>query len=83
MSIANKSEKSETPIRWFEPFNMDTGYVFDLRFLEWKTQPISMISAYQINNDGTLRKCYLFSCRYKNLWDIGIYLKPHFYEKCK
>ena len=30
--------------------------------------------AYQINNDGTLRKCYLFSCRYKkNLWDIGIY----------
>ena len=42
--IANKSEKSETPIRWFEPINMDTGYVFDLRFLEWKTQPISMIS---------------------------------------
>ena len=39
--------------------------------------------AYQINNDGTLRKCYLFSCRHKNLWDIGIYLKPHFYEKCK
>ena len=34
MSIANKSEKSETPIRWFEPINMDTGYVFDLRFLE-------------------------------------------------
>ena len=44
MSIANKSEKSETPIRWFEPINMDTGYVFDLRFLEWKIQPISMIS---------------------------------------
>ena len=39
--------------------------------------------AYQINNDGTLIKCYLFSCRHKHLWDIGIYLKPHFYEKCK
>ena len=36
-----------------------------------------------IKNNGTLRKCYLFSCRYKNLWDIGIYSKPHFYEKCK
>ena len=34
-----------------------------------------------INNDGTLRKCYLFSYRYKNFCDIGIYLKPHFYEK--
>ena len=27
-----------------------------------------------INNDETLRKCYLFSYSYKNLWDIGIYL---------
>ena len=36
-----------------------------------------------INDNGTLRNCYLFSCRYKNLRDIGIYLKPHFYEKCK
>ena len=23
-----------------------------------------------INNNGTLRKCYLFSCRYKNFWSI-------------
>ena len=22
-------------------------------------------------------------CRYKNFWDIGIYLKPHFYENLK
>ena len=36
-----------------------------------------------INDNGTLRNCYLFSCRYKNLRDIGIYLKSHFYEKCK
>ena len=28
-----------------------------------------------INNNRTLRKCYLFSYRYKNFWDIGIYLK--------
>ena len=28
-----------------------------------------------IDNDGTLRKCYLFSYRYKNVWDIGLYLK--------
>ena len=34
-------------------------------------------------NDGTLRKCYLFTYRYKNFWDIGIYLKPHFNEKWK
>ena len=26
---------------------------------------------------------YLFSCRYKNVWDISICLKPHFYKKCQ
>ena len=36
-----------------------------------------------ITNDGTLRKCYLLSYKYKNFWDIGIYLKPYFYEKWK
>ena len=36
-----------------------------------------------ITNGRTLRKCYLFSCRYKNVWDIGIRLKPHFYKKCQ
>ena len=36
-----------------------------------------------IKNGRTLRKCYLFSCRYKNVWDIGICLKPHFYKKCQ
>ena len=30
---------------------------------------------------ASLRKCYLFSCKNKNVWDIGIYLKPHFYKK--
>ena len=34
-----------------------------------------------INNDEALRNCYLVSCRYKNLWDIDVYLKPYFYEK--
>ena len=64
---------------------MRVGYVFDLRFLEWKIQPISTIfgMATLISNNGNLKKCYFFSFRYKNLWDIGVYLKPHFYEKCK
>ena len=48
----------------------------------WTIQPISMIFASLINNNRTLREC-LYSCRYKNLWDIGMYLKPHFYENCK
>ena len=34
-----------------------------------------------IKNKATVRKCYLFSCRYKNVWDIGICLKPHFDSK--
>ena len=64
-------------LRWPEPIYMRVTYVFQnerfnlfLRFL-----------APLINDDGTLRKCYLLSCRCKNLSDIGIYLKPHFYEK--
>ena len=36
-----------------------------------------------IKNSQTLRNCYLFSCRYKNLWDIGMRLKPHVYKKCQ
>ena len=40
------------------------------------------ILASLIKNDRTLRKCFLFSYRYKNVWDIGICLKPHFYKKC-
>ena len=33
-----------------------------------------------LRNDGILRKCYLVP-----FWDVGIYLKPHFYtrKKCK
>ena len=31
-------------LRWPEPIYMRFGYVFDLRFLELKIQPISMIS---------------------------------------
>ena len=36
-----------------------------------------------IKGGRTLRKRYLFSYRYKNVWDIGICLKPHFYKKCQ
>ena len=31
-----------------------------------------------IKNGRTLRKCCLFSSRYKNVWDIGTCLKPRF-----
>ena len=30
-------------LRWPEPIYMRVGYVFDLRFSEWKIQPISMM----------------------------------------
>ena len=36
-----------------------------------------------IKNGATLRKWYLFSCRFKNVWDIGIFLKPSFYKNCQ
>ena len=36
-----------------------------------------------IKGGRTLRKRYLFSYRYKNVWDIGICLNPHFYKKCQ
>ena len=36
-----------------------------------------------IKNGRTLRKCYLFSYRWKNVWAIGICLKPHFFKKCQ
>ena len=32
-----------------------------------------------IKNGRTFRNCYLFSCRCRNVWDIGMCLKPHFY----
>ena len=82
MLLTTSNFTNKICLRWPEPIYMLVGYVFDLRFSEWKIQPISMIfGILSINNNGTLRKCYLFSCRYKNLWDIGMYLKPHFYEK--
>ena len=34
-----------------------------------------------IKNGRTLRKCCLFSSRYKNVWDIGTCLKPRFKKK--
>ena len=39
------------------------------------------ILASSIKNGRTLRNCYLFSYRYKNVWDIDICLKPHLYKK--
>ena len=70
-------------LRWPEPIYMRVGYVFDLRLQNERFNRFLWFLASIINNNETLRKCYLFSCRYKNLCDIGIYLKPYFYEKCK
>ena len=39
-------------LRWPEPIYTRVGYVFDLRFLERKIQPISMIFGTLINNNG-------------------------------
>ena len=69
---------SDLSLRWPEPIYMRAGYIFNLRF---GFNRFLWFLAYLINNNGTLWKCYLFSCRYKNLWDIGIYLKPHFLRK--
>ena len=42
---------------------------------------ISMILAAFRMNDGISRKSYLLFGRYKDDWDIGTYLKPHFEKK--
>ena len=49
---------------------------------EWFNRCLHFLASL-IKNGRTLRKCYLFSYRYKNIWDIGICLKPHFCEKCQ
>ena len=62
---------------------MNVGYVFESRVSAGMIQPISMVLASLLTSGRTLRKCYLFSCRYKNVSDIGIRLKPNFYKKCQ
>ena len=57
-------------LRWPIAIYMLSVIFFYSRFSEWKIQPISTIFASLINNHGTLRKCYLFSYRYKNFWSI-------------
>ena len=52
---------------------MRVGYVFESRFSAGKIQPISMIfGILNLNKVRTLRKCSVFSCRYKNVRDIDI-----------
>ena len=74
-------EVKMSDLRWPEPIYMCVTYVFVSRFQNERFNLFLRFLASLINDDGTLRKCYLLSCRFKNLWDIGIYLKPHFYEK--
>ena len=49
---------------------------------EW-VNPFLWFLASLINNDSTLRKYYLFSCRCENPREISIYLKSHFYKECQ
>ena len=49
---------------------MSVGYVFESRFSAGMNYPISMILASLIKNGRTLRKGYLFSCRYTGGPDV-------------
>ena len=55
---------------------------FKILLLKW---PSLFISVFQDEwfNRWNFKKMFSFSCRYKNLWDVSVYSKPHFYEKCK
>ena len=59
-------------LRWPAPIYMRLGYVFHSRFSAESIQPISMIFDILHEDGATLRKCYLFCCRYKNAQNIGI-----------
>ena len=54
---------------------MRVGYVFKYSFSAETISPISVILATLLKNGKTFRKLYLFSCRYKNVRDIGVRLK--------
>ena len=61
---------------------MGVGYVYESRFSAGTIYPISMIFGILNKKSGrTLSNFYLFSCRYENVWDISICLKPPFYKK--
>ena len=62
---------------------MRVGYVFESRFRQERFNRFPYFLAPLTRNSVTLGKCYLFSCRFKNVPEIGICLKPHFNEKCQ
>ena len=66
-------------LRWPGPIYMPIGYVFQSGFSAGMIEPISMIFGILNKEWSNFKK--KFSCRYKNVWDIGICLKPHFYKK--
>lgn len=55
-------------------------YKFESRFSAGKINGnrFLRVLATLIKNNGTLRELYRFSCTYKNVWDIGVYLKSRF-----
>ena len=68
-------------LRWPEPIYMHVGYVFNCVFRQEWFNRFPWVLASSIKNGRTLRKCYLFSFRYKNIWDIDICLKLFLYKK--
>ena len=75
-----RSSNSPVRSRWPEPIYMSVGCVFVLCFLVGAISPVSMTFC-NLNKEW---KCYKFPFRHiLNVWDIGIYLKPHFCEKRK
>ena len=68
-------------IRWPEPIYMRVGHALNRVFRQERFNRFLWFLASLIKNSRTLRNCYLSSCRYKNLWDIGMRLKPHFLQK--
>ena len=70
---SNSSAKfAPEQLRWPEPIYMRVGYVFDFHDFcilnkEW----------------SNFKRMLFIFYRYKNVRDIGICLKPHFYKKCQ
>ena len=59
---------------------MRAGYVFDLRFLEWKIQPISMIFGIPNNEWWNFKKCYCFFVDIKS-FEISAYIENRIFTK--
>ena len=64
-----------------EPIYLRVGCILNRVFRQEKFIRFLWFLVSLIKNSRTLRNCYLFSGRFKTLWDIGMRLKPHFLQK--